>query len=620
MPIRRSLLAVAAALALAQGALSGLSPTASAAWFPAQAIDGPGEGFSVGDVDLARDGAGGLVYVKREGGVGHVYLSRMIDGVWRAPERLDGGLAGEATGATVAAGDGRRLAIAFVSGGKLYGVVAPGGGAYAPLGPPQLLAEGTPEAPVTDPAADLGVNGTAYVVFSSGGNVGAVRLQNATWEGVATVLDVDPAQEAGTGAGRPRVAVSAEGNAVATWGENAADGRRRVFGRRITGLTPSAAPQEISLPDLGGAAGGPADSPDIDIEDDGSYAWVVWRQTFGGVSRSVARRLVGSLFEAPVAIDGGVASDSPRIEMSGQGVGASVAAGPGGSVLGGLLGITNAFGGFARLDAAGGAAGAAPAVAVSERRQVAVAWRREPGGGAPATLQVRYKNDEKPYEAETSLSIPEFGGVVGAPAVSTDKSGDVPVAFVQGAPGSQRIVAGVYDKAPSPPVAQSTSRFQRRSQPRLVWRAGSELWGPQVFKVFLDGTQIGTTDQSAFVVPTALPDGAHRWRVQSTDRRGQVVDGRERLLRVDTAAPRVRVAITGARRRGRRLKVTVVAREGRGSGVDAVSIDYGDRSPRAARRQTVHRYRRAGAFTVRVRVTDRARNVGRATVRLHIGR
>ena len=39
-------------------------------------------------------------------------------------------------------------------------------------------------------------------------------------------LDVDPSREAGTGPLRPKVAVSAEGYAVATWGERRADGRR----------------------------------------------------------------------------------------------------------------------------------------------------------------------------------------------------------------------------------------------------------------------------------------------------------------------------------------------------------------------------------------------------------
>ena len=94
------------------------------------------------------------------------------------------------------------------------------------------------------------------------------------------------------------------------WGEGHADGRPRVYARRVTGLNPSASPQELSIPDLGGAPGGAADSPDIDIEDDGSFAWAVFRQDIGGGSRAVARRLLGSTFDPPVPLDGGPATTS----------------------------------------------------------------------------------------------------------------------------------------------------------------------------------------------------------------------------------------------------------------------------------------------------------------------
>jgi hypothetical protein len=87
MPIRRRLVALAlsAAAVLTPAALA---PAAHAAWFPGDAIDGPApDVLSVGDVDLARDGTGAVVYLRRDGGVPHVFMSRIIDGAWRAPER-----------------------------------------------------------------------------------------------------------------------------------------------------------------------------------------------------------------------------------------------------------------------------------------------------------------------------------------------------------------------------------------------------------------------------------------------------------------------------------------------------------------------------------------------------
>lgn len=606
-----------------------LAPSAaSAAWFPGEAIDGPSaDVVSLGDVDLARDGTGAVVYLRRDGGEAHVYLSRIVDGAFRPPERVDTGVPGAATAATVAAGDGARLVVAFVTGGKLYGTFATGGGKPEPLAAPRLLIEGTPEAPVTDPHSDLGINGTSYVVFSARGDVGALRLsEEGAWENVATPLDVDPGQAAGNGSSRPKIAVSAEGNAVATWGENHVDGRRRVYGRRLTGLVPSSAPQDLSLPELAGAgAGGPADSPDIDIEDDGSYAWVVLRQDFGGVTRTIARRLIGSQFEAGAPVDAGQSSSAPRFDMNGRGIGATAVAGPSGSVIGGLLDVTDTLTGFSRADSAGSESAPAPAVAVSERRTVAVVYRSEVGGVSRIVGRQKPDDPKKtgrpviPFEAEIVLSPPELGGVVGAPEVSGNNNGDFAAAWVQGPPDARRLVVSVWDKPPGTPVPRTNERFQPRSQPVLKWGAGKDLWGAQTFKVFVDDVEIATTARTEQVVPAALPDGRHRWKVLAIDRRGQVISSRSRRLPIDTTAPRVRVRVTGTRKAGRTLKVLVTPQDGRGSGLGTVTVDYGDRSPVSKLRATTHRYKR-GTYTLRVRVSDRAKNVTRETLRLRIAR
>ena len=47
------------------------------AWFAAEPVDGPAEIDALGDVDLARDGTGGVVYLKRDAGVPQVFLSRL---------------------------------------------------------------------------------------------------------------------------------------------------------------------------------------------------------------------------------------------------------------------------------------------------------------------------------------------------------------------------------------------------------------------------------------------------------------------------------------------------------------------------------------------------------------
>jgi hypothetical protein len=390
--------------------LTAAAPTASAGWFPADVIDGPSADVrTVGGIDIARDGSGALVYIRRDGGVAHVFISRLQSGIWRPPERVDPGIDIEATGAAIAVGEDFRMVIVWSAGGRLYGAVSTGGDRPQPIGGPSLLFE-DPAGKVTDPAIDMGTNGTAYATFTAqsggGADVRALRLLGTSWEHVVAPLDIDPARPAGLPPGAPKVAVSAEGNAVVTWAEGDPAVSRRVYGRRVTGLTPSAAPQEISLPDFTGTPGGNADSPDIDIEDDGSYAWVAFRQDFAGGSRTFARRLVGSQFEAPAVLDGGFTSAQPRLQMSGRGFGQAVAD-VSGSTAGPYLDDKD-FLRTVRLDALGSAAPSEPVVATSERTDpnIAVAWRRDAGGG-DASVRARYKLEKKaPFEPEAELSRP----------------------------------------------------------------------------------------------------------------------------------------------------------------------------------------------------------------------
>src|SRR5271157_4190989 len=78
---RGYLLTLAAACACL--ALLGVAPSAGAVILPATTIDGPNasiEGF--GGVAMAEDGTGGVVYLKKVGGVAHVFVSRFSEGQW----------------------------------------------------------------------------------------------------------------------------------------------------------------------------------------------------------------------------------------------------------------------------------------------------------------------------------------------------------------------------------------------------------------------------------------------------------------------------------------------------------------------------------------------------------
>lgn len=581
--------------------------SARADWFPATPIDGPNaDVVAVGNVDLARDGVGAVAYLRKDGGVTHAFISRLVAGGWRAPERVDP-TAGEVTEVKVAVGDGNRIAVAWIADGNVYANVAPGGtpdpGPFA--GPVQL---GGPGAKSID--IDLGVNGAGYLTWEQGGNVHAARLQDAAWTLVPQALDVDLALEAGTGALAPKVAVSAEGYAVVTWGD-AAPGITRVWARRITGLNLSVAPQLLNVPE-----GGNADSPDIDIEDDGSFAWVVFRQDLAGVSRSIGRRLVGSLFEPLEPIDANLSSDAPKVQMGGGGVGYAVAQGQGGTAVLGSWLSRDHFQVPGRLDGADSATPTKPEVAASDRGDIALTWRTGPVGGTVA--RARFKDGESGVGPEFTVSNPALGPVIDPGVfVGGDRLGDFAVAMVQGSPGAYALTGAVFDRAPGSPFIEETTTYKRKTRPDFRWRAGIELWGAQRFRVFVDNVVIGETPNETLTPRVPLTTGTHTWQVEAVDARGQTSRSRLRTLKIDAVAPTLTVKVSGKRAAGKSLKVTVRAKDAGGAGLDHITVDYGDKSAKSSKATTRHKYKR-GTFRLKVAAVDKAGNVTRKQVRLRI--
>jgi hypothetical protein len=465
--------------------LLALAPAAEARWFRFQAVDGPA---ARPVVDLGFERGGGLVYVKDA----RAWLSRLGPRGWTAPAALS---AGGTTEAAVAAGPRGRLAAAWIQDGIVYG---------ARVGSPAVpLSTG---GGAENLAMEMGVNGAAYAVWAQSGDVRAARLSGTTWEAVPLAVDVDPARAAGAGALRPKVAVAADGSALVVWGELFADGISHVFARRIYGTTLSALPQDASAATAGG---GSADTPEVDVEYDRSYAWVAFRQDVAGASRTLARRLRASTFETPFALDGGNASFGPAVGMSSSGTGHAV------SVAGGLLfGAplrSDAFAAARRSDRSGGVTNAA--VATSERDDSALVWRA--GDDASAVVRGRRAPDGGGLGSEAVLSRSGAGPVAPGPlSASSNRVGDVAVAFVQGG------AAGVatFDLPPSPPALRSLPDVVGR-RVLVRWSPGQDFGGPQRYRVLVDGRRAGST--SATSLRIRLRPGRHRIHVIGVDRRGQ---------------------------------------------------------------------------------------------------
>jgi hypothetical protein len=585
-------------------------------FIPAEGIDGPVT--ALGDLDVARDGTGALAYVKQDGGVDHVFVSRLDGGVWQPPERVDVGLATPGSQPVVSAGDGGRLSIAFISGGALFAMVKPE--SSQPYTAPQLV---TPSA--INPSIDLSVNDVAYLSFTvpaggGGGDVVVARKDRkaTVFNVIPASLDIDPARQAGIGGGRSKVAVAADGVAIVVWGEAGRVWARRVFEGRL-----SAAPQDATVDAIGAVPGGGADVPDVDVQDDSSFAWVVFREAFsdspgGGHTRAVARRLVGSQFDPGVVVDGlggFPAPDNvgpPRVDINGRGDGYAASSGTG-TAFGAVLKDKTFNPGVPLGAGVGGQV--LPVAAVDENGDGLIAWQNADSTvHARAYTMVRTSRTVQAPQPDVPLTS-ALGGPTDAASgleAAADRAGDVAVAFVQGPPGARAVVVSSFDRAPGAFRLSSGSSFRNAAATPLKWSQSFELWGPVTYTVEVDGKVAGRTNATALAIP-GLRDGVHRWRVVATDRRGQATATPLRVLRQDGTPPRARVTVSGPRRRGQAVRVTVrptdASRAGRpASGVGRVTVAWGDGSSSTGRR-TTHRYRRGGKLTLRVSVRDRAGNV-----------
>jgi hypothetical protein len=111
--------------------------------------------------------------------------------------------------------------------------------------------------------------------------------------------------------------------------------------------------------------------------------------------------------------------------------------------------------------------------------------------------------------------------------------------------------------------------------------------------------------------------------VRATDRRGQVVTAKTRLLRVDARKPLLSV---GYKRKGRVVTLSAKAHDqarvaARTSGMKEVVISWGDRTKGSRAISAVrvrHRYRLEGSYPLTITARDKAGNeqVSKRTVRV----
>lgn len=577
---------------------------------------------SLGNIDLAPDGTGAVVYTVNEADGSHVYASRLVGGRWFGPERLDGGQPGGSSQPVVSTGDGGRVQVAWVNGGNIFAATRPTGtGSWSV----QTIWGG---GGASNPHIDLSVNRKGYLVFAAPGGGGhdvriAYSKDAAPWTLVGAPLDANPGNDAGVGGGRPRVGASADGVAVVAWGEVG-----QVVARRVMGTRPSTvfanANDGLAIENVPAAA---ADQPEVGVQDDDSFTGIAFRAVFSvnGAERSrvVFRRLRGSRFESPLAVDAtpfgsGQGSVSPHISNGGIGQGI---------VLGSSDATNLSFAMLMRADLLPGpiqqvdsvAQSAAPTYAVPATAtplKMIVAWQFTGADGA-TDVRGRFYNGRE-FESETVLSRPELGPIDAARGLDAagDDNGDLAIAYVQGS----GISVATIDQPPGRFAPQAGLRkWERTDRPTLQWTRSREAWGLS-YTVAVDGAEVARTPRLSYKLKTSLAQGEHSWQITAVDLRGQTAQTRVGTVRIDTVAPTATVRVSGARRPGATLKLALRAvdaapapapgvRTARTSGVARAVLDWGDGSRRVAiKRGSQHVYEKAGRYTVAVTVFDAAGN------------
>jgi hypothetical protein len=260
-------------------------------------------------------------------------------------------------------------------------------------------------------------------------------------------------------------------------------------------------------------------------------------------------------------------------------------------------------------------------VASTDQNDSAIAWRVT-GGDGNSVARARYHDGENPkgvFGAELTVSRGDLGPIADPGVfVAADRSGDVAVAMVQGTLGARTLVVAIYDRPPGAPFIDTAEAYKRKTRPELRWRPGNDPWGAQTFRVYMDGVVIGQTTNSTLVPATPLTTGKHTWQVEAVDRSGQVSRSRVRTLKIDATPPTLTVKVAGKRAAGKSLKISVSAKDLGGSGLDHVTVDYGDRTPKSQVATTRHTYRKRGSYTVKVAAVDKAGNVTRKETKLRI--
>ncbi len=627
--------------------LAARSPSARAVILPAQTIEGPSEeivGF--GGVAMASDGTGGLVYLKRVGGVPHVFVSRYAEGRWSAPIRVDSEDPYAASWPRIGAVEGGELIVTWAT---QYALSPPPEGKPqyemlgAELGPGSerfgqaiLIDKNIHQATGTDPELAVSSTGYADLVYRvvEQSREGVIELHRGDVTETVRVAHFDGTRwtdlgaiNRNTGVGMrppteanaPRIAIGPTGNGIVVWQEPELNGVARIWARRLFGSTLDYV-MPVSASSYNGAPiTTDAEAPSVAVTWLGQ-ADVAYRQSAGPGSALPGPRIFLNVLPSGESTNGA--------EFTGAFVADNEVAGGAAASIGppsididekedlrllydcngtprvvegddhGLAGTLSLGPQFAGVEAA--------AVSVMNPEGGGVsAWPSVNAAGVP---EVAVREDFPTRAVQTGLVGGGAGGEVAELAVGRSGLGDGLVAWRQGPLGDAAIVASGVTAPPSELVFSVPKNWVKPSQAIVSWQPAASADGPLHYTVVLDGRKQATPAGSSTlrIDPLGLSSGRHTAQLLVTDADGQSTLSKPSTLLVDGVAPIVSIARV---QRNRAVRVRV---RDPYTGIDLhdLTVSFGDGHSARGRKSFTHRYGHAGIYRVVVHIRDTLGNTG----------
>jgi hypothetical protein len=594
-------------------------------------IDGPSPDIvGLSGLSVARDGTGGVVYLKNVGGTQHVFVSRLLGGAFQVPQEIDASLPGTSSKPVIAAANGGLLLLAFVNANTLYVVQALS--SSVGLSAPVALYNGA-----DNPSLELSPLGKAYLAFTApyaaGSQLRAAYWNQGVWALESSPLNLAPGDDAGTGTGRPQVATAGDGVGTIVWGEGG-----HIYSRRVWGVSPSVVTEQADAP-LPGCSELSADDPQAGVGGDSSYVGVAFQELLQcGAQREqrvVMNRLRGSAYDGIRPVDGLTTSaadgaELPQVVMSEYGAGWIVSTRDGSNPLDAnqifaVPLINNAVPqSVVRIDslantgspfAVGGTAGLFSNL---------IAWQQTPGGAGVPEIRVRFTAESTEIGPEMVVSSPANGPTDAADGLyaSGDINGDGLVAWVQGVAGARQIMAVQMFQPPGGLHALSKLRYVRSGHPLLSWSTVHDPWG-LAYHVIVDGAQVAQTAATSIRIPAATPDGPHLWEVVVVNPAGLQNQSKVAKVFVDRIPPLVKTTVLGTRQVLKSVHTFTsygdppppLSPAADASGIAKVTVSWGDHTPlvklKLGAHRSFHTYLKPGRYKVTVAVSDKAGNTTR---------